>query len=236
MKKVIMMIVMVLSTVFLSQMVMAEQQNIVLEWHNDASWHEPGQEAIDKAALEKMGIGIKSIFYPDTSTYQVQMQLALVTAKAPALFDWWFGYRMRSLVESGLVVDITSIWEKHIAQGEYPRSFMDSFGAHGKAYAAPKMADYYVMFYNKSVFDKYGLKPPDAWSEFLLIAEKLKSQGVTPIGTGAGTSWESLIWFEELILRIDPKVYTELMDGKIKYNDPGVVEAMNIWGDMIRKG
>ena len=34
----------------------------------------------------------------------------------------------------------------------------------------------------------------------------------------------------------NPDLYTKLMAGKAKYTDPGVVEAMNLWGQLIQAG
>jgi len=214
-----------------------EQKRVVLDWHNDAAWHKPGQEVLGKVGLEQMNIGVQSTFYPDTSAYQAQMRLALTSEKAPALFDWWFGYRMRDLIKAGLVADLTSIWEKHIANGEYERSLISSFGYNGKFYALPKMINYYVVLYNRGVFAQYGLQIPETWSEFIGLMEELKSLGIIPVSlpTAQG-SWTSMLWFGELMVRYDPQLYVELMDGKIKYNDPRVIEVMEIWKDMLEKG
>ena len=38
------------------------------------------------------------------------------------------------------------------------------------------------------------------------------------------------------MVRYDPQLYLTLMDGKIKYNDPRIIEVMEIWKDMIEKG
>ena len=38
------------------------------------------------------------------------------------------------------------------------------------------------------------------------------------------------------MIRKDPALYTALMEGKAKYTDAGVVDVMNLWGDLIKKG
>lgn len=220
---------------FLSFTVLTNAKQMVLEWNDDAAWHEAGHDAVSKLSEEEIGIGVKTVNFPDTSTYQTQMRMALTTSKAPELFDWWFGYRMKDLVDAGLVADVTRIWEKRIATGEYPASLMASFGFDGKAYALPKMINYYVMFYNTNVFDDLGLEVPTTWEEFLLICEKVKGAGLTPINAGA-IGWPSLIWFEEIMIRTDPDVYVALMDGEIKYNDQRVLDAVGIWKDLIDRG
>ncbi len=95
------------------------------------------------------------------------MRGALPTSGAFPLFDWWFKYRMEDLVDAGLVADVTDIWEKHIAAGEYPASLMDSFGFDGRAYALPKLINYWVVYYNKHVFEQYNLQPRQHGQSFM---------------------------------------------------------------------
>lgn len=212
-------------------------QQTTVDWHNEASWHKPGQEAVGSASSAKLGIGIENIFNPDSSAYQAEMRVALTTSKAPSLFDWWAGYRMKEFVDAGLVADLTPIWEKHIAAGEYSKSLLSTFGFNGKFYALPKMMQYYPVMYNKGVFEKYSLKPPATWADLMSLCEKLKSLNIVPISLPmAPGSWTSMIWFGALMVGNDPQAYVDLMNGKIKYNDPKVVAVMKIWKDLIDRG
>jgi multiple sugar transport system substrate-binding protein len=153
------------------------------------------------------------------------------------MFDWWFAYRMKDLVDTGNVADVTAIWEKHIATGEYPQDLMNSFGFGGRAYALPKGVNYWVVFYNKKVFDTYQLQPPQTWDDFMEIAVTLKRNGVTPFGLDVTTcEWCGFIWFEELLVRTNPTIYNKLMDGKIGYNDPEIIEVMLKWKELLDKG
>ncbi|MCL5269885.1 MAG: extracellular solute-binding protein [bacterium] len=36
------------------------------------------------------------------------------------------------------------------------------------------------VFYNKDVFDRYGLKPPTTWAEMIAVCRRLKAEGITP--------------------------------------------------------
>ena len=209
----------------------------MVDWHNEASWMKPGQEAVGKASAAAIGIGIENIFNPDTAAYQAEIRVSLTTPKAPSLFDWWSNERMRDLFEAGLLADLTPIWQKHINAGEYTQSMMSNFGFNGKAYAIPKFVQYYAVMYNKGIFDKYNLKPAATWPEFLALCDKIKSLGILPLGLPiGGISWTSMLWFGGLMVGNDPQAYDDLCSGKIKYNDPKVIAVMKIWKDLIDKG
>lgn len=216
---------------------LAQDQPVVLDWVNDAPWHQEGQDALGDAAVEAIGIDINTVMFSSTDAFQATVRGALPTDSAFPLFDWWFGYRMKDLVDAGLLADVTDIWQTHIDNGEYPASLMNSFGFDGHAYALPKLINYWVVYYNKHVFEQYGLNVPTTWDEFMAVADTLKSNGVTPFGQDVvSCRWCSFIWFEELLVRTDPALYQSLMTGDTAYNDPQVVAVMEQWRDLIDAG
>jgi multiple sugar transport system substrate-binding protein len=221
----------------LGSSVLAQDEPVVLDWINDAPWHQPGQDALGDAALEAINIDINTVMFSSTDAFQASVRGALPTESAFPLFDWWFAYRMKDLVDAGLLADVTDIWQRHIDAGEYPASLMNSFGFDGRAYALPKLINYWIVFYNQRVFDEYGLEVPTTWDELIAVAETLKSGGVTPFGQDVvGCRWCSFIWFEELLVRTDPALYQSLMTGETAYNDPQVVAVMEQWRAMIDAG
>jgi raffinose/stachyose/melibiose transport system substrate-binding protein len=60
----------------------------------------------------------------------------------------------------------------------------------GKDYTVPTGVSYSTgVFYNKAIFQKYGLSVPTTWSQFTALSDKLKAAGVTPLGIGGKDSW-----------------------------------------------
>jgi ABC-type glycerol-3-phosphate transport system substrate-binding protein len=208
-----------------------------ITWANDAAWHKAGQDALGAASKPALGFGISSEIFPTTDAYQAQVRSSITTKDAFPLFDWWFGYRMQDLAEQDLLVDVTDVWDEAIAQGEYPASLKDLFSWKGKAYGLPKLVNYWGVFYSKPVFEKYNLSVPKTWDDLLAMCKTLKENKVYCFGQQiSDRSWASFIWFEEVLLRTDPKLYMGVLDGSIAYDDPRVVEAVGAWTDMIQAG
>ncbi len=221
----------------LGSSIAAQDEPVVIDWANDAAWHEAGQDALGEASLSATGIGVNTVIFSSTDSYQAAVRGALPTDDAFPLFDWWFGYRMKDLVDAGLLADVTDIWQRHIDNGEYPASMMGSFGFDGRAYGLPKMINYWVVFYNAHIFAEHGLEVPTTWDELMAIAETLSNNGVTPFGLDVvGCRWCSFIWFEEMMVRADPALYQSLMSGETAYNDPQVVAIMEQWRDLLDAG
>jgi multiple sugar transport system substrate-binding protein len=93
---------------------------------------------------------------------------------------------------------------------------------------------YWVMYYNKAIFDKYSIAKPTSWNELMSDAAKLKAHGVTPFYQTSQLF--TFPWFETLVAGTDPALYKGLGDGSVKYTDPRIVKIMNTWLDQEKKG
>ncbi len=207
-----------------------------VEFWNDkmANAEQSYLDAIFGEVKNASGYTIDMVPYPDTASYQTSLQQTIRDEKAPGLFTWWSGPQLQTLVENGLVEDLTSVWDNYIFDEGVSQGVADAFTFDGKIYAAPWSVLYNVLFYNKTVFDQYGLKEPETFDEFLQVCETLKSNGVTPIALKSD-SWAGFIWFQALLAAKDVELYKGVCDGSIKYTDERVVEVMEIWKDMLDK-
>jgi len=87
----------------------------------------------------------------------------------------------KSLLPLDGVVDLSS-WDANVVKSAKGKE-------DGKLYAVPLAQQTLQMFYNKDIFDKFGLTPPTTWAEFMAVNAKLKKQGVTPMAVGAKDAW-----------------------------------------------
>ncbi|WP_425148623.1 ABC transporter substrate-binding protein [Deinococcus sp.] len=182
------------------------------------------------------GAAFKGVTFADTSTYQAAVRTALPTSKAPGLFTWWSGYRMKDMVDSGAVEDVTALWQKYQKAGEYSSDVAKAFTFNGKIYALPNNVAYWAVFYNKQAYKDAGITPPTTWAQLEANNAKLKARGVTPFGQSVEGRWPAFIWFEEFLTRQDPDLYEKLMTGKAKYTDPGVTKVFATWKGWMDKG
>ncbi len=196
--------------------------------------YRPFYEDLGKMAKDAIGVGFTQSPYPDTNAFQAAVRAALPTNKAPDLFTWWSTYRMKDLIDAGLVADMTDLWDKHKA--EYPQGLRDAFTFNGKVYGLAYVVEYWGVWYNKDIFAKYNLKVPTTWDEFLTVCATLKKNKITPMLQTVQGRWPTFIMFEEMVARQDPQLYVDLCEGRAKYSDPRVKEAFKVWADLISKG
>lgn len=211
----------------------AAQDAVTLKFsHDKTPWQDFFVEQGD-LAQQAIGVNWEVTPYADTTSYQAALLAALPTNDTPDFFTWWSGYRLENLYEQGVLLDVSDIWTQAIADGNLPESLAGSFSFNGAQYAIPSTASYWVVFYNKKVFEANGVSVPTTWDEFKATCETLKGAGITPIASTQDGRWPSFIMFEEMVLRTDPNFYTELTAGRAKYTDPTCVQAMTSWRELI---
>jgi raffinose/stachyose/melibiose transport system substrate-binding protein len=80
-------------------------------------------------------------------------------------------------------------------------SGMENFGSVAKSawitddgkdvFCVPMASVIHGFFYNKDVFDKYGIQPPTTRDEFFTVLQTLKDKGETPLVMGTADQWEA---------------------------------------------
>jgi multiple sugar transport system substrate-binding protein len=214
----------------------AEVSGTVRMQHDVPPWQD-GFAEMSPTLKNVTGVGWKPVVIPDATQHQQLAKQALRTGKnAPDILKWWSGYRLQELASAGTLTDLTSLWDEMVAKGWVTPGLKPAFSYEDKVYGLPFVQSYWVVFYNKKVFDEVGIEPPKTWDDFVSNAEKIKAAGVTPFYTTVQDRWPSFIWFEDLLAKRDPAAYDAVVSNQAKYTDPVVREAMGVWQDFIEKG
>jgi alpha-glucoside transport system substrate-binding protein len=120
--------------------------------------------------------------------------------------------------------------------GEY---FMDLGEYNGKHYAVPTNVNLKSMiWYPKDDFDAAGYKVPTDWQGLLDLSQQIQDDGGTPwcVGfeSGGATGWPATDWMEDIMLRTaGPDTYDKWVTHDIPFNDPSVVKAGQLFGDVM---
>ena len=215
----------------------AAPKSQVLKFYHDKGGWDARFLAVSAGLKDGVNITLKPTTYPDTTIYQNTLNQAAKTGKGPDMMTWWSGYRMVDGAKGGLFADISDVWKDAIKAGDVSADLQTQFMVGGKTYAIPNGVSFWPLFYSKKVFAELGLTPPKTWDEFMKVLDTIKTKkGVAPLSSTVDGKWPSFIWFEQLLISQDPKLYLDLTSNKIKYNNPKVLEVFNIWKGMLDKG
>ncbi|GAA2441175.1 extracellular solute-binding protein [Streptomyces macrosporus] len=172
--------------------------------------------------------------------YQDKMRSAMGTPNAPDVFFNWGGGSIGNFVEKGMLVDLTPEFEK---DAEFKESFIPSIleagKVDGKYYGVPMRGmQPVILFYNKEVFEKAGVEPPNTWKDLLGLIDTFKKEGVTPFALAGTDAWTELMWVEYLLDRIGgAEVFQRIQNGDSEaWGDPAVLKTAETVQDLVDRG
>ncbi|MGW8488854.1 ABC transporter substrate-binding protein [Streptomyces sp. NPDC055886] len=203
--------------------------------NDNATWDQ-GYVAAGRELKKLTGYALRPLSNPNPTSYKQVTQISLQTTKATDMIKWASGYFLKSLARTGELSDLSSLWSAYERKGWVTEQAREPMSYRGAVYGVPLYESYYVLFYNTALFRKHGLRAPDTWEELLHNAEVLKKAGVIPFVATQTGNWPAYEWFQELVSKVDPEFYGELVSGKARYTDPQAHQALQIWQDFMRKG
>jgi len=97
-----------------------------------------------------------------------------------------------------------------------------------------------IVWYVPDNFADAGYEVPKTMEELMALADQMIADGTSPwclgIESGGATGWPATDWIEDIMLRTQPfEVYEGWVNNTVKFTDPAVIEALNIFGDMVLK-
>ena len=148
--------------------------------------------------------GVKVQFkYLENEAFKAKLPTMLQADDSrPSLFYSWGGGVMDAQTRAGFLKDISG--DVGSVQSTMAPTAVNAFKVDGKTVGLPFQAGVVSFFYNKTLFEKAGVKAEDikTWDDFLGAVKKLKAAGVTPIAVGAGEKWPMHFYYSYLVMRI----------------------------------
>ncbi|MGW2288056.1 ABC transporter substrate-binding protein [Streptomyces phaeochromogenes] len=210
--------------------------DVVSVFNDNPTWA-PGFQAAGRRLRPLSGFRLAPRAVPNVSNYQQIVRMSARTDSTTDLIKWWNGYRLRDIARSGIVADVTDAWDEAARRGwSDDTALRATFTHEGRQYGVPLYKSYFVVFYSRPAFERLGVDVPTTWQQFLDVVDAAHAKGITPISAGGATSWESLIWFQQLVNGLDHRFYQDLTAGRASYTDDVCRRAMALWSDLYRRG
>lgn len=147
------------------------------------------------------------------------LPLQFESGDTPADVIAMWGWFIAEMGQKGHLMEFNGV----INPDEYVPGILDTVTVDGKIYGVPFTAAAKPGFwYRKSFFEKYGLKPPETWDEFVALLEKIKQiPGIkAPIVSGDSVGWPLSDVTEHFILTFGGKdLQLKLINGEVKWED-----------------
>ncbi len=163
-----------------------------------------------------------------------------VGAASGTLADMWFnwgGSLGQYYVDNGLTYDLTSYAEKNSWSNKFKESALSLCTLDGKLSGYPTNVSVLGMFYNKAIFDKYGIQIPSSLEDLEKAAATLKQNGVTPFSTAGLHGWHVMRIIEQLIeYYAGTDHHDKLQTMDTSWDDPAVISAFTKYQEWCKLG
>ncbi|WP_077303057.1 ABC transporter substrate-binding protein [Virgibacillus pantothenticus] len=191
----------------------------IATWANEKEAKE-FDEIINKLNKESDNYELKQLVIPQD--YYTKIQTMIAGNTAPDLM-WLAQEYIPAYAENGAVMDITNQLnnQDEIDMSDYFDGSLDTAKWEGKTYGLPWIGQPYVVYYNKTLFEKNNVDEPKenwTWDAFHEIAKKLTKDGVYGFANTGSLPSAVLAWGEggDLVSK----------DGKPAANAPATVKGL----------
>ncbi|ELK48459.1 extracellular solute-binding protein [Halobacillus sp. ACCC02827] len=205
----------------------------VLEfWHIDPGEKEKVyEEAVERFEEKHPDVEVKVLRIPNDA-YKQKLSVAMSGGNPPDVFNSWGGGWLKQFVDQGKVLDVTEDVDKsHFNELALQNSMYED-----KVYGLPLGLSIDVVFYNKEIFDKYGLEEPKTYQEWLEINDTLNENDIIPIALANKTKWPGAYYLMNFASR---EAGTDLFDSAFHregkgFDDEGYVQAGTYIQEMVK--
>ncbi|WP_170971416.1 MULTISPECIES: ABC transporter substrate-binding protein [Mesorhizobium] len=182
----------------------------VLHW-----WTSGGEAAaldVLKKKLESQGVTWKDMPVAGGGGEAAMTALrARVTAGDPPTAVQALGFDITDWAKQGVVGDLTDIATKEGWDKVIPAALQQFSKYDGKWIAAPvNVHSTNWIWINKKALDAAGGKAPETWDELIAVLDKMKANGISPIGHG-GQAWQDATIFDAVVLAEGTDFYKQSM-------------------------
>ena len=165
------------------------------------------------------------------------LQTRLAVGNPPDTWQTHPGWELLSqYVEPNYCEPVTDLYQSGGWEKVIPKALIDMLTKDGKAYAVLTGVHHgNVLWYNKKLLKEHGITVGGkmTFEEFFAACDKLKAAGISALGVGDSGVWASAQLFENTLLGVvGPEGWTDLFDGKMKWDNPKVKQAMQYFAKM----
>jgi glucose/mannose transport system substrate-binding protein len=182
----------------------------VLHW-----WTSGGEAAaldVLKKDLESKGVTWKDMPVAGGGGEAAMTALrARVTAGNPPTAVQALGFDITDWAKQGVLGDLNEVATAEGWDAVVPTALQNFSKYDGKWIAAPvNVHSTNWVWINKAALDAAGGKAPESWDELVVVLDKMKANGITPLAHG-GQPWQDATIFDAVVLSMGPDFYKSAM-------------------------
>lgn len=189
---------------------------------SSAQHHKVVNEIIEDFEAENEGVSI-DLEVLSNEQYKDKIKVLSTSDGLPDVGMTWAAGYMEPYVEGNMYAPLDDVIEKD----DFVSGTTEAFAVDDTTYGLPLELNISTIFYNKAIFEEYGLEEPQTLEELNEVVASLNENGVNPIALGNKDAWTGSMWYMYLANRLggDEDVITQAINREISFEDPALVQA-----------
>lgn len=166
-----------------------------------------------------------------------KLQTYAATGNLPDIFQVGLT-QINAFKESGNILQLDE-YVKSTGFGDklYATSENLLWNADGHAYAFPYAGNELVLlYYNKAIFEQYGVKVPETYEELKQAVVTFKENGIVPLSIFAKEKWITVALYDLFATRFAKEGIVAMDQGKAKASDAPYLQAAQKLEELVKLG
>jgi ABC-type glycerol-3-phosphate transport system substrate-binding protein len=178
--------------------------------------------------------------YPGNDLIQA-ITTAIQGNNCPDVFTYWRPEKrwdFDKFTSVGAIADLTELKNDAYYQGMFPDYAWRTASLDGKVVGIPRQNFYTAFLINKEIFQKEGIEPPTDWERLVAATQKLNQKGYIVWATDTAEKLDdaSRVFNAVIEAHLGNERGLSLMAGKESWTSPDVIEALNYFLQVVKKG
>jgi len=183
------------------------------------------------------GIDLQVTFQPPEDLDRL-VRIAMQGGQGPDLVPTPGPAYARDYLDANMFAELDEYAEQYDWQGKLLGWALDLGRYEGKLYVVPNQFQTMLLYYNKTLMEEKGWRPPTNRDEFEAVAEESMGQGIVPFAAGIGDEPAAIEWFPTVFWNhySGPEALHAALTGEIPFSDPIFVEAIDLFNRYVQNG
>lgn len=179
---------------------------------------------------------VATLEFTEQEQYKTKITAQIAANEMPDMFNTWAAGFMKPFVKAGKIYSISEALDKDAEwKNRYVGGIFAPLTFDGKIYGAPTTQTVVLLYYNKEIFEKYGLKAPETYSDLKNIVETLNKNKVVPFALGNKGPWVGAMFSELVANRIGgSEPFNKVYNGTGTWEDPSFIEAGKVMAELAK--
>lgn len=189
-------------------------------WRGDGAFWDRVEQEIQKEYPE-ISIDHRN-FIP--TEYDSILQVAMQAGEGPDILTLRGGPGVARYAEPGMVERLDELLDF----GLFPEAALSQAGVDGKVYGVPFALQTFQIYYDREIYEEYGLQEPKTWGELIDNAQVLQDSGVTPFFLPGREGWAlSLVQTSIGASILGAEWITGLVNGENAFTDDEFIDSLH---------